>query len=90
MPPLNRTRTTGVGLERQAELAQGHWFVEALHHVREVTYTQHASRSRTGSATRAMATVPSLAIGLMRQADGTNITSATGHYRSTTSAWMPW
>lgn len=64
--------------------------MEALDHVRDETYTQHASKIRTGSAPRAMATGPSLAIDLIRQADWTNITPATDHYGSMTSAWMPW
>ncbi|WP_329594588.1 hypothetical protein OG195_38235 [Streptomyces sp. NBC_01362] len=35
---------------RLAELVQGHWTVEALHHVRDVTFTEDASETRTGSA----------------------------------------
>ncbi|WP_329538410.1 ISAs1 family transposase (plasmid) [Streptomyces sp. NBC_01450] len=65
-----------------AELMQNHWSVEALHHVRDVTYGQDASRVRTGTAPRAMATMRNLAIGLMRQAGWTNIAAATDHYRS--------
>jgi predicted transposase YbfD/YdcC len=67
---------------RLAELIQGHWSVEALHHVRDVTFTEDASKIRTGSAPRAMATLRNLAIGLMRQAGWTNIAAAADHYRS--------
>ncbi|MEV5779964.1 ISAs1 family transposase [Streptomyces sp. NPDC051639] len=67
---------------RLAELVQGHWSVEALHHVRDVTFAEDASKIRTGSAPRAMATLRNLAIGLMRQAGWTNIAAATDHYRS--------
>ncbi len=67
---------------RLAELVQGHWSVEALHHVRDVTYAEDASRVRTGSAPRAMATLRNLAIGLMRQAGWTNIAAAADYYRS--------
>ncbi|GHH79282.1 hypothetical protein GCM10018793_31680 [Streptomyces sulfonofaciens] len=70
---------------RPAQLAQpvqNHWSVEALHHVRDVTYSEDASRVRTGTAPRAMATLRNLAIGLMRQADWTNIAAAVDHYRS--------
>ncbi len=70
------------GPARLAELVQGHWSVEALHHVRDVTYAEDASRVRTGSAPRAMATLRNLAIGLMRQAGWTNIAAAADHYRS--------
>lgn len=65
-----------------AELVQGHWSVEALHHIRDVTYAEDASKIRTGSAPRAMATLRNLAISLMRQAGWTNIAAATDHYRS--------
>ncbi|MEV5777788.1 ISAs1 family transposase [Streptomyces antimycoticus] len=65
-----------------AELIKNHWPVEALHHVREVTYSEDALRVRTGTAPRAMATMRNLAIGLMRQAGWTNIAAATDHYRS--------
>jgi predicted transposase YbfD/YdcC len=65
-----------------AELVQGHWSVEALHHVRDVTYREDASRVRTGTAPRAMATLRNLAIGLMRQAGWSNIAAAADHYRS--------
>ncbi|MEU0213374.1 ISAs1 family transposase [Streptomyces canus] len=65
-----------------AKLMQNHWSVEALHHVRDVTYGEDASRVRTGAAPRAMATMRNLAIGLMRQAGWTNIAAATDHYRS--------
>ncbi|MEU6497091.1 ISAs1 family transposase [Streptomyces sp. NPDC046984] len=67
---------------RLAELLQGHWSVEALHHVRDVTFAEDASKIRTGSAPRAMTTLRNLAIGLMRQAGWTNIAAAADHYRS--------
>ncbi|MFD7057528.1 ISAs1 family transposase [Streptomyces mirabilis] len=65
-----------------AELVGNHWSVEALHHVRDVTFGEDASRVRTGTAPRPMATLRNLAIGLMRQAGWTNIAAATDHYRS--------
>lgn len=65
-----------------AQLVQNHWSVEALHHVRDVTFGEDASRVRTGTAPRAMATLRNLAIGLMRQAGWTNIAAAADHYRS--------
>lgn len=67
---------------RLAELAQGHWSVEALHHVRDVTFAEDASKIHTGSAPRAMATLRNLAIGLMRQAGWTNIAAAADPYWS--------
>ncbi|MET7906590.1 transposase [Streptomyces sp. NPDC005355] len=70
------------GPERLAELVQNHWSVETLHHIRDVTYGEDASRVRTGTAPRAMATLRNLAVGLMRQAGWTNIAAAADHYRS--------
>ncbi|MET8179059.1 hypothetical protein [Streptomyces sp. NPDC005336] len=64
------------------QLAENHWSVEALHHIRDVTYGEDASRICTGTTPRAMATLRNLAIGLMRQAGWTNIAAATDHYRS--------
>ncbi|MFJ9034244.1 hypothetical protein ACIRQP_38480 [Streptomyces sp. NPDC102274] len=65
-----------------AQLVQEHWSVEALHHVRDVTCADDASRVRTGTAPRIMATLRNLAVGLMRQAGWTNIAAAADHYRS--------
>ncbi|MEH0542416.1 ISAs1 family transposase [Streptomyces sp. B21-105] len=70
--------------ERIAELIRRHWQVEALHHVRDVTFAEDTSRVRTGSAPRAMVTLRNLAIGLIRQAGWTNIAAATDRYRSRT------
>lgn len=50
--------------------------------MRDVTFAEDASKIRTGSAPRAMATLRNLAIGLMRQASWANIAAAADHYRS--------
>ncbi|MFI6991372.1 ISAs1 family transposase [Nonomuraea wenchangensis] len=65
-----------------AALIRGHWCVEVLHHVRDVTYREDASRVRTGAAPRIMAGLRNLAIGLARLLGWTNIAAATDHYRS--------
>ena len=36
---------------------RGHWHIEALHHIRDVTYGEDASRIRTRNGPRAMATL---------------------------------
>lgn len=56
-----------------ASLIRDHWKVEALHHVRDVTFAEDASQLRTGTAPRAMATWRNLAIGALRLAGSTNI-----------------
>ncbi|MFE7650197.1 hypothetical protein [Streptomyces phaeoluteigriseus] len=39
-----------------ARLVGDHWKIEALHHVRDTTFAEHASQLRTSNAPRAMAT----------------------------------
>ncbi|WP_165977554.1 ISAs1 family transposase [Nonomuraea diastatica] len=65
-----------------APLIRGHWSIEALHHIRDVTYREDASKVRTGNAPRIMAGLRNLAIGLARLIGWTNIAAATDHYRS--------
>ncbi|MFI7151817.1 ISAs1 family transposase [Nonomuraea sp. NPDC050022] len=72
-------RTTHAHL---ATLIRGHWSVETLHHIRDVTYREDASRVRTGTAPRIMAGLRNLAIGLARLIGWTNIAAATDYYRS--------
>ncbi|MFB4303173.1 ISAs1 family transposase [Actinomadura sp. NTSP31] len=58
-----------------AELARdirGHWQLEALHHVRDVTFAEDASRVRTGQAPRVMASLRNLAIALQHAMGWTN------------------
>nr|WP_308455450.1 ISAs1 family transposase [Streptomyces sp. SM14] len=56
-----------------AQLIRGHWGIESLHHVRDVTFNEDASQLRTGNAPRAMATWRNLAIGALRAAGITSI-----------------
>jgi len=67
---------------RPAELAghiRGHWGIEVLHHIRDVTYTEDASQVRTGNGPRAMASLRNLAIGILRCAGRSNIAQALRH-----------
>jgi predicted transposase YbfD/YdcC len=66
--------------EQLAELLRGHWRIEnGLHYVRDVTFTEDASQTRTGTAPRAMATLRNLAIGALRLAGITNIAAGLRH-----------
>nr|BFE83858.1 hypothetical protein GCM10020093_064590 [Planobispora longispora] len=67
---------------RLAALIRGHWSIEALHHIRDATYREDASRVRTGTAPRIMASLRNLAIGLAHLIGWTNIAAAIDHYRS--------
>ena len=63
-----------------AELAgwiRGHWRIEALHHIRDVTYGEDLSTARAGSGPRAMAALRNLAIGALKTAGHPNIAAAT-------------
>src|SRR5690606_2289669 len=65
-----------------AALPRAHSHTEAPHHISDVTYREDASRVRTGTAPRIMASLRNLAIGLARLIGWTNIAAATDHYRS--------
>ncbi|MFJ5036167.1 ISAs1 family transposase [Streptomyces sp. NPDC088560] len=67
------------GPHELATLTRDHWKIEALHHVRDVTFAEDASQLRTGAAPRAMATWRNLAIGSLRLAGSTNIAASLRH-----------
>ncbi|MEU2159458.1 ISAs1 family transposase [Streptomyces sp. NPDC019396] len=62
-----------------ARLVRDHWKIEALHHVRDTTFSEDASQVRTGNAPRAMATWRNLAIGVLRAAGVKNIAASLRH-----------
>ncbi|GAA4384001.1 ISAs1 family transposase [Actinomadura verrucosospora] len=66
---------------RPAAHIRGHWRLEALHHVRDVTFAEDASRVRTGTAPRVMASVRNLVIALQQAIGWTNHAAACDHYR---------
>ncbi|MFW6720715.1 ISAs1 family transposase [Streptomyces sp. MAR4 CNY-716] len=75
-----------------AELAaavRGHWSIEALHHVRDVTYAEDASTLHTGTAPRAMATFRNLAIGLLKTLGASNIAKTTRAIRDQPERALP-
>ena len=62
------------GPEHLMTYVRSHWSIEnKIHWVRDVTFREDASRVRTGSRPRIMATLRHLAIGLIRQAGYTRI-----------------
>lgn len=62
-----------------ADYLRGHWRIEALHHIRDVTYGEDACQVRTGTAPRAMSGLRNLAIGILRHHGVTNIAKALRH-----------
>ncbi|MFG2126102.1 ISAs1 family transposase [Streptomyces sp. NPDC048710] len=64
-----------------ARRVRGHWGIEnKIHHVRDTTYAEDASRVRTGTAPRAMASLRNLAIGALRLGNQTNIAAGLRHH----------
>ena len=63
-----------------AEWIRGHWRIEALHHIRDVTYGEDCSQIRTGNGPQAMATLRNLAIAILKLAGAGNIAAATRHH----------
>jgi hypothetical protein len=62
-------------------LTRGHWGIEnGLHHVRDGTLREDASRVRRGAAAQVMAAVRNIAIFLFKRGGYTNAAAATRHY----------
>jgi hypothetical protein len=53
--------------------AARHWAIEALHHVREVTFAEDASRVRTGAGPGVMACLRNLVIGVLCRTGPVNV-----------------
>jgi hypothetical protein len=59
-----------------AAWVRGHWRIEALHYVRDVTYGEDASQIHTGNGPQAMAALRNLAIGILKPAGHASIAAA--------------
>ena len=55
---------------------RGHWGIEALHHIRDVTYGEDASQIRSGNGPQVMATLRNLAIGILKPGGHPSIAAA--------------
>jgi predicted transposase YbfD/YdcC len=64
------------GPARPANLIRGHWAIEALHHVRDVTFAEDASQVRAGATPNVMATLRNLVIGVLSRAGPVNVAAA--------------
>lgn len=53
------------GPERLARLVRGHWRIEALHYIRDVSFSEDVSRVRSGTGPQNMAMLRNLAIPLL-------------------------
>ncbi len=61
---------------RLADVLRGHWAIEVLHHVRDVTFAEDASQVRTGAAPGVMAVLRNLVIGVLSRAGPVNVAAA--------------
>jgi predicted transposase YbfD/YdcC len=59
---------------------RGHWQIEVLHHIRDVTYGEDASQVRAGNGLQVMATLRNLAIAILRLAGHPAIAAACRHH----------
>jgi predicted transposase YbfD/YdcC len=74
---------------RLADWIRGQWGIEALHHIRDVTFAEDASQTRTGAAPRAMASLRNLAIGILRRHGHRNIAAALRRNARDATRWLP-
>lgn len=62
-------------------VARAHWGIEnGLHHVRDVTFCEDASRIRKGAAPQVMAILRNIAVFLFKRLGHKNAATATRHY----------
>jgi hypothetical protein len=61
---------------RLADLLRGHWAIEALHHLRDVTFAEDGSQVRSGSGPHVMATLRNLVIGVLCRTGPVNVAAA--------------
>lgn len=64
------------GPERLAALVRGHWGIESLHWIRDVTFDEDRSQLRKGSAPQILAGLRNLAVGAFHTAGRTKIASS--------------
>ena len=74
---------------RLADYVRGHWGIEALHHIRDVTFAEDVSQLRTGNAPRAMASLRNLAIAILRRHGCRNIAAALRRNARDTTRVLP-
>jgi hypothetical protein len=65
---------------RLADLIRGHGAIEALHHLRDVTFAEDGSQVRTGAGPSAMVGLRNLAIGVLCRAGRVNLAAALRHH----------
>jgi hypothetical protein len=65
---------------RLLSLIRGHWSIESLHYVRDVTFLEDASQVRTGNLPQTMVLFRNAVIGLVRAAGWQNVAAARRYF----------
>jgi predicted transposase YbfD/YdcC len=65
---------------RLADLLRGHWAIEALHQLRDVTFCEDASQVRSGAGPSVMACLRNLVIGVLCRVGPVNLAAALRHH----------
>jgi predicted transposase YbfD/YdcC len=65
---------------RLADLIRGHWGIETLHHLRDVTFAEDACKVRTSAGPHVMATLRNLVIGVLCRAGPVNLAARLRHH----------
>jgi predicted transposase YbfD/YdcC len=65
---------------RLADLLHGHWAIEVLHHLRDVTFAEDGSQVRTGAGPSVMACLRNLVIGALNRAGPVNLAAELRHH----------
>ena len=69
---------------------RGHWGIEALHHIRDVTYGEDASQICTGNGPQVMAILRNLGIAILKPGGYPSIAAACRYHAATPPAsWPP-
>ena len=57
-----------------------HWAIEAVHHIRDVSFAEDGSQVRTGAGPHVMACLRNLVIGMLSRAGPGNLAAALRHH----------
>jgi hypothetical protein len=63
---MGRRERSWLSPARLADPLRGHWAIEALHHLRAVTFCEDASQVRTSAGPHVMACLRNVVIGVLR------------------------
>jgi hypothetical protein len=75
---------------RLADPLRGHWAIEALHRLRDVTFCEDSSQTCTGAAPNIMACLRNLVIGVLSRAGPVNVAAALRRHAATRAdPWPP-